>query len=106
MIAIECNDIYFLNSSMIKIYNVGRVLWEKAKEDPCQVNCQSACERGCQGCQTRCEKISQCGVCQRSHQCGTCQACQTLCEKSTQCGTREACAGQTPCGKCEKGQSA
>lgn len=90
----ECKDIYFLNQSMIKIYNAGRVLWEKVKEDPCQVNCQTACESRCQA------------TCQRSHQCGTCQACQTLCEKSTQCGTRQACAGQTPCGKCEKGQSA
>ncbi len=77
MIAIECNDIYFLNSSMIKIYNVGRVLWEKAKEDPCQANCQTACESGCLGCQTTCEKSTQCYRCERISQCAKCQTRQT-----------------------------
>lgn len=77
MIAIECNDIYFLNSSMIKIYNVGRVLWEKVKEDPCQANCQSTCESGCQGCQTTCEKSTQCYRCERISQCAKCQTRQT-----------------------------
>lgn len=99
MVVSECKEIYFLNQSMIKIYNAGRVLWEKVKEDPCQVNCQTACESGCQStyqtsCQTAGEK--RCKT--------TCQtSCQTACEKTIQCGSRQICViGQNPCDTCEK----
>lgn len=102
---VDIKDIRHIESNMQKVYNAGYVLWEKIKENQCQVNCQTACESRCQGCQTRCEKISQCGVCQRSHQCGTCQACQTMCERTAQCGSRQACVGGlNPCRTCEKAE--
>lgn len=80
---VDIKDIRHIESNMQKVYNAGYVLWERAKEDPCQVNCQTACESGCQS---------------------TCQtSCQTACEKTTQCGSRQICViGQRPCGTCEK----
>ena len=78
---VDTKDIRYIESEIQKVYNAGRVLWEKAKEDPCQVNCQTACERGCQSCQTTCEIISQCGSCQRSYQCENCEyTCQNNCQ--------------------------
>ena len=59
----------------------------------CQYTCEYSCEGGCQGCQTTCEKSSQCGSCEDSNQCRKCEYCQsceyceTACEKSTQCGS-------------------
>lgn len=74
---VEIKDIRHIESNIQKIYNAGYVLWEKAKEDPCQVNCQSTCERACLGCQTTCEKSTQCYRCERIRQCAKCQTRQT-----------------------------
>lgn len=76
---VDIKDIRYIESNIQKAYNAGYVLWERAKEDPCQVNCQS-CERGS-------------------------QSCQTVCQKTVQCGSRQACGGQNPCGACEKTES-
>lgn len=70
-------DIRHIESEIQKAYNAGYVLWEKAKEDPCQANCQTACESGCLGCQTTCEKSTQCYRCERISQCAKCQTRQT-----------------------------
>lgn len=96
---VDIKDIRHIESNMQKVYNAGYVLWERAKEDPCQVNCQTACESGCQStCQTSCQTAAEkrCKI--------TCQtSCQTACEKTTQCGSRQICViGQSPCGTCEK----
>lgn len=53
----------------------------------CQYTCEYSCEGGCQGCQTTCEKSSQCGSCENTSQCRKCEYCETACEKSTQCGS-------------------
>ena len=76
---VDIKDIRHIERNMQKIYNAGYVLWEKAKENPCQANCQSTCERGY-------------------------QSCQTVCEKMAQCGSRQVCGGQNPCGACEKAE--
>ena len=101
MVVSDCKDIYFLNQSMIKVYNAGRVLWEKVKEDPCQVNCQTACESRCQA---TCQRSRQCGSCQRYTQCGRCESgqcgsCEAKCQIG-ECGGGQACAIRL--GECKK----
>lgn len=68
----------------------GKVVWQKAEEDPCK--------NACQNCQTACEKSSQCG--------GRQSACQTRCEKNIQCdyfeGCNAPCQRSYQCGNCQK----
>lgn len=72
LVVSECSDIYFLNVSIIKVMSVGRVLWEKVNDNPCQRACQFSCEHDCQ--------IS----CERSCQHGNAQECigwQCTCQR-------------------------
>ena len=69
---VDIKDIRYIESEIQKAYNAGYVLWERAKENPCQVNCETACETGCQNCQTRCEKNAQACYGHQSEPCSQC----------------------------------
>lgn len=84
----DCKEIYYTNRAVRMIMCAGKVVWQKAEQDPCQ--------KACQNCQTRCEKSIQCGACQRG-----CQRCQDSCQKSCQtCQT--SCEIKFQCGACQK----
>ena len=82
MLGSICSDIYNVNRNITKIINGGKIIWQKAEQDPCQNTCQN--------CQTRCEKNIEGG-------------CQTACESTNQCGRTQACINCQ--GRCEKSES-
>jgi hypothetical protein len=69
-----CSNIYNSNRKVSKVMNVGKTIWQKVEDNPC--------EKACQNCQTLCEGTSQC-TCQSGESClQQCGNCLSLCQNN------------------------